>query len=67
MGGSVVLYSIQSGLSTLPSPIHISSKLGLMSQVQTRSRTRSHEDCILEDAELLNGWAMPLLHCVLVK
>ena len=50
-----------------PSNYHISLELGPMSQVRTRSRMRSREDCVLEDAEFSNGWAMPLLHCVLVK
>ena len=46
---------------------HISLDLGPMSLVCTRSRTQSCEDRVLEDVEFLNGWAMPLLRCVLVK
>ena len=50
-----------------PSNYHTSLELGPMSQVRTRSRMRSREDRVLEGAEFSNGWAMPLLHCALVK
>jgi hypothetical protein len=54
------MYSIQYKLAFLlyrhpPSNYHTSLELGPMSQARTRSRTRSREDRVLEDAESLEG------------
>jgi len=38
-----------------PLNYHISSKLDPMSQLCTRSRTRSHDERVLEDTEFSNG------------